>query len=292
MSGCSSKMLIESQRQPRPEENAVDSGIAAPLQKSLRVFPSLLLAQLVLVGSVLDAQASETSADSEAGSGWEFSISPYLWAAGISGRADTLPGLPPADVDESFSDIWDDLRFAGMVVGAARKGRFAIAGDLQYVETEGEDNDLAPIFGSEKLTSKTFILSAVGEYVAFEKGRSNFILSAGARLWSVETRLDLSSGLLPGRTIKGEDTWIDPILGVRGNVDVVSDVFLTGWGFVGGFGVGSDIMADLGGGVGYRFTDSISTTIGYRWMKVDRDEDDFLYDVRQQGILAGLTFRF
>ena len=238
-------MLIESQRQPRQEENAVDSGIAAPLQKSLRVFPSLLLAQLVLVGSVLDAQAGETSADSEMASGWEFSISPYLWAAGISGRAGTLPGLPPADVDESFSDIWDDLRFAGMVAGAARKGRFGIAGDVQYVETEAEDNDLAPIFGSEKLTSKTFILSVVGEYIAFEEGRSNFIVSAGARLWSVETTLDLSSGLLPGRTIKGEDTWIDPILGVRGNVDVVSDVFLTGWGFVGGFGVGSDIMADL-----------------------------------------------
>lgn len=250
-----------------------------------------VIMQLVVVGR-LNAAETPPAAGSEGASRWKFSVTPYFWAAGISGRADTLPGLPPADVDESFSDIWDDLRFAGMVAGTARKGRFAIAGDLQYVETEAKDNDLAPIFDSEKLTSKTFILSALGEYVAFEKGRSNFILSAGARLWSVETKLDLSSGLLPGRTIKGDDTWIDPILGVRGNVDVVSDVFLTGWGFVGGFGVGSDIMADLGGGVGYRFTNSISTTIGYRWMKVDRDEDDFLYDVRQQGPIAGLTFRF
>jgi opacity protein-like surface antigen len=61
---------------------------------------------------------------------------------------------------------------------------------------------------------------------------------------------------------------------------------------VGGFDVGSRIMADVFGGVGYRFTDSISTTVGYRWMKVDRDEGGFLYDVEQQGIIAGLTFTF
>jgi hypothetical protein len=63
-------------------------------------------------------------------------------------------------------------------------------------------------------------------------------------------------------------------------------------GYAGGFGVGSDIMADLFGGVGYRFSELISATIGYRWMKVDRDSGGFLYDVEQEGVLAGLTFSF
>ena len=51
-------------------------------------------------------------------------------------------------------------------------------------------------------------------------------------------------------------------------------------------------MADLFGGIGYRFSELISATFGYRWMKVDWDEDGFLYDVRQEGIATGLTFRF
>lgn len=51
-------------------------------------------------------------------------------------------------------------------------------------------------------------------------------------------------------------------------------------------------MLDLFGGVGYRFSDATSATIGYRWLKIDYDHYDFLFDVRQQGIAAGLTFRF
>ena len=82
------------------------------------------------------------------------------------------------------------------------------------------------------------------------------------------------------------------MLGVIGSVDVAPKVFLKGWGFVGGFGVGSDTMVDLYGGIGYRFSDKIATTLGYRWLKLDYDHDDFLYDVRQQGIVAGMTFRF
>ncbi len=250
----------------------------------------LLLA--VVLGFVSTAYADDDSFSAGEPSGWSYTVSPYLWAAGISGKVGTLPGLPPADVDDSFSDILDDLRFAGMVAGSARKGRFALAGDLQYVETEAESSSLAPFFNSEKLISKTFILSALGEYVVLEEGRSNLRVSAGARLWSVDTNLKLTSGILSGRTIEGDDTWVDPVVGVRGTIDVSQDVFLAGWGMVGGFGLGSDVMADVFGGIGYRFTDSISSTIGYRWMKVDRDENGFLYDVEQSGIIAGITFAF
>jgi hypothetical protein len=151
---------------------------------------------------------------------------------------------------------------------------------------------LAPLFNGETLTSKTFIFSALGEYVAFESDRTRLTLTGGARLWSVSTELDLDPGLLAGRTIDGDDTWVDPVVGVRGRVDVVGDAFVNGWAYVGGFGAGSDIMADLFGGVGYAWTDRIETTLGYRWMRVDRDTDDFLYDVRQGGLIAGLTYRF
>jgi hypothetical protein len=252
----------------------------------------MLLAMAALLACESSVYADDALGSAQDTSGWKFSVSPYLWAAGISGKSGTLPGLPPANVDESFSDIWDDLKFAGMIAGSARKGRFSIAGDVQYVETQAESSSLAPFFNSETLTSEMFILSALGEYIILEKGRSNFRLSAGARLWSVDTKLELASGTLNGLTINGDDTWVDPVVGVRGSVDLSEDVFLSGWGMVGGFDVGSRIMADVFGGVGYRFTDSISTTVGYRWMKVDRDEGGFLYDVEQQGIIAGLTFTF
>ncbi|TDQ10387.1 hypothetical protein DEV91_1531 [Phyllobacterium brassicacearum] len=40
--------------------------------------------------------------------GWTFTVAPYFWAAGISGDVG-LFGLPPVEVDASFSDIFDHL---------------------------------------------------------------------------------------------------------------------------------------------------------------------------------------
>jgi hypothetical protein len=227
-----------------------------------------------------------------ASSHWTFTLSPYLWAAGIQGETGTLPGLPAADVDQRFSDIFDDLQPSGMLFYTARKGRFGVTGDIQYVETLAKSNALAPLFGREELRSKSFILSVLGEYLVYEDARAKVRIAGGARLWSVDMELDLSSGLLPGREIKGDETWIDPLVGMSGVLDIGPKVFLRGWAFVGGFGIGSDFTADLFGGIGYRFTDSISSTLGYRWVKVDYEGSDFLYDVRQDGIAAGIGFSF
>lgn len=44
------------------------------------------------------------------------------------------------------------------------------------------------------------------------------------------------------------------MLGVRGSVNPgASAVFLTGWGHVGGVGVGSDSMTDLFGAIGFHW---------------------------------------
>ena len=161
----------------------------------------------------MNAQAGEKNSDSKSGDEWVFSVSSYLWAAGITGTAGTLPNLPPTEVDESFSDIFDDLDFAGMMMVSARKGRFGMTGDLQYVETTAKDTAAAPIFLSQELVSKSFMLSLLGEYVALQEGNSVLRLSAGARLWSVDTELKLSSGLLPGIpgiNVKHNETWVDP----------------------------------------------------------------------------------
>lgn len=251
---------------------------------------AIMIVALLAYG--LEAQATEGETANKEHSGWSFAISPYLWAAGIKGKSGTLPGLPPADVDESFSDIFDDLKFAGMLIATAEKGRFGIGSDLQYVKTSSGVDAAPPYFDGGKLDSGTFAFSVWGSYVAFDDVRSNLKLAAGARLWSVDTNLKLSGGLLGGTKIDHDETWVDPILGVTARTDIAPKVFLQGWGFAGGFGVGSDIMFDLFGGVGYRFSEKTSTTFGYRWMKVDYDKDGFLYDVRQQGIAAGLTFRF
>jgi hypothetical protein len=53
--------------------------------------------------------------------GWEFAVSPYLWASGIESSVDTRFGT--IGVDLSSSDVLSKLDFAFMGVFEARNGR-------------------------------------------------------------------------------------------------------------------------------------------------------------------------
>ena len=223
---------------------------------------------------------------------WKFTVAPYLWGASLSGTAATIPGLPPVDVDASFSDILDNLSFAGMIVGNAQKGRWGVTADLQYISLKNSTSDLQPLFNNATVRAKNKIFSVLGEYKMVEAPTGELWASAGARYWSVDTSLDLAAGALPAASAGGNNSWVDPVIGLRGRLDIADRTYLTGWAYAGGFGVGSENMADIFGGVGYKFTPMTSGVLGYRLLMVDRRSGDFTYDVEQKGLMAGLSFQF
>ena len=71
-----------------------------------------------------------------------------------------------------------------------------------------------------------------------------------------------------------------------------SKLFLSGFLVIGGFGAGSDFMWDLGANLGYRWGELFSTTIGYRYLDVDYENDVFLYDVAQHGPIVEILTKF
>ena len=82
------------------------------------------------------------------------------------------------------------------------------------------------------------------------------------------------------------------MVGFKARIDTNSPVYFTGWGLIGGFGVGADLDWDAMGGIGYEWTDKFSTVLGYRAIGIDYDDDGFVYDVVQQGVALGLVFNF
>jgi hypothetical protein len=86
--------------------------------------------------------------------------------------------------------------------------------------------------------------------------------------------------------------WVDPILGASLRYDLTRHWYGTVLGDVGGFGVGSDISWSVFGGVGYQFTDWLSVTLGYRYLHIDYDKDQFVMNGNVQGFLLGLGFHF
>jgi hypothetical protein len=86
--------------------------------------------------------------------------------------------------------------------------------------------------------------------------------------------------------------WVDPIIGVRAQWNINDRWFLAGKSDVGGFGVGSDLAWTVQGTVGYQFTNSFSTEVGYRYFDTDYRDGDFEYDIAEHGLFVGFNFTF
>lgn len=228
----------------------------------------------------------------QAQEGWEWRIAPYLWGTTLSGTAATVPGLPPVEVDASFSDILDNLDFAGMVALQARNGRWGFSGDVQYVKLNAASGPIGPNYGQAQAKIKNTIVSLYADYQVSQSLDHELWVSGGIRHWSVSTDLTFTPGALPGRTANGSDDWVDPVIGMYGRRAISDRAYVSGWAYVGGFGVGSESMVDLFGGVGYQFTQTTSGVLGYRYMSVDRRSGSFIYDVEQDGPLVGVVFNF
>lgn len=77
---------------------------------------------------------------------------------------------------------------------------------------------------------------------------------------------------------------------MRGTYNFTPKFYAIGWGLIGAGG--ADIDWDVMAGVGYNINETISATVGYRALGVNYSHDAFLFDVVQQGPVAGLTVRF
>lgn len=227
---------------------------------------------------------------------WQFRLSPYVWLAGLKGNVGTIPGQPAVSVDVSAGDALRDLDGGGMFMLDARRGRHGFLVDFMYTDVRSDTEVVpAPIGLDLVSTSKTTIATLGYQYELFRERGTVVDVLAGARYWRIESNLRFSGGLgiLAGRSITNTESWWDPGIGIKGRVPLGdSRFYFEGGAAVGGFGVGSDQFYDINANVGYQWSKSIGTTIGYRMFDVDYENDGYVYDVRQQGWLLGLTWSF
>lgn len=231
---------------------------------------------------------------------WSFSMAPYLWGAGMKGEVG-LFGLEPVDVDASFVDVLDYLKFGGMVVSELDNGTWGVFSDLIYVKLTADQSVERLVAGtpaelSMGVETSSFTGALMGEYHLLSSDRIKFDLMAGARLWSVDNdvsaHLKLSGARVAEFSGSDGDTWVDPMIGAKMRVGTNSPLYFTGWGMIGGFGVGSELSWDVMAGAGYEWNDWLSTVVGYRALSVDYKNDGFVFDVVQQGIIVGAVIHF
>ncbi|ULR47117.1 hypothetical protein [Rhizobium sp. K102] len=257
--------------------------------RTLTFIGSLLFAGGV-VASDIYSPMTPSAQQAETDEGWTFALAPYFWAAGLSGDVAQF-GLPTVEVDSSFSDILDHLDFGAMAIGEARYDRYSIFGDVMYSKISGSAGTPRGIVASSvEVTSETFAgLLGVG-YSIIDDNSARLDVVGGVRVWSVDTDLSFSGGILDGVSRNDGATWVDAMAGFRGNYAITPEIYLTGWGLIGAGQ--ADLDWDVAAAIGYRFSDTISAVVGYRALGVDYSKDGFVFDVVQQGPILGMVIRF
>jgi opacity protein-like surface antigen len=218
-----------------------------------------------------------------------------MWFAGLSGDVGVNSNLPVIDVDVGFTEIFEAIDWFPppvMLAGEVRYGRFAFTSDLIFLGLEADDSKTrGPVTVKGELDMDTVVWTFGGSFRAIEYGPATLDLLAGGRLWNVDATAKFG-GPFAARQRGGSETWVDPIIGISGRVELGSGFALQAEGDVGGFGLVADIDWQVLGTLQYAINDSITLDAGYRYLAVDFDDGAFLFDVALSGPIIGASIRF
>ena len=277
---------------------------------SALLWPNRVPRILVIVAFMLAGFApSVTAEEKPAESAWEFHVAPYLWAIAMDGNV-TVKGVE-ADVDLSFSDIWDELNFALMLEYEARKCNWGLWGNTIYANL-GDDNISGPLGLTDiDPTVNVFWQELGGFYrlgtwdLADNSGKKAPSVTIdtffGARYTYLDLKLDFD-GVFKDRVndVSENKSWVEPLLGVRTIWDLSERWTITAAGDIAGVAFGSDFAWDAFGLIGYRFNlfgdKNARFLAGYRALSQDYTDgsgrNKFKWDVTLHGPILGLLIGF
>jgi hypothetical protein len=279
----------------------------------------LLLASLALLAGLGAGEARAQTVPS-AEPGWRFSATPYVWAPSVSGTLRYSPllqqatGASGAKVDVSATSILDDLKFAAMISGEARYGRFTFAADFIYLSLGSAHSGVRSVdfidvgrnavsssanAGTQSSIKGTVITVAPG-YTLAQGSWGHVDGQLGFRVLglSTETSVRLGADIMGPRAgmsfsrqgqLSRSDTLIDGIVGLRGR-------FFLGRGFSLPYaldvGTGSSRLTwQASGGVAYQ-TGWAGVTVGYRHLAYEAGGNSLVQDFSFGGPFIALNMTF
>lgn len=228
------------------------------------------LCLLVLFSAAAPAQAD----------GWEWSLTPYLWAAGIDGVLSTGP--VEADFSADFEDIVNLLE-GGIILGAeARSGQHIVFADIVSLALDKDD---AKSTAGGTLAADVDALILQGGYGrALSEG---FAVEGGVRYLDFDTRLDPAIAA----SVERSSDLLDIFAGVR-----VDNALGENWAFRvhGNVGTGdSDLALEVSVAFMRKFSNGNALSLGARALDIDYSKSGdrpLDLDVRFAGLTVGYTF--
>ncbi|MCB1494435.1 MAG: hypothetical protein KDJ86_01510 [Bauldia sp.] len=255
--------------------------------------------------------------------GWEVSITPYGWMAGISG--DLGVAGRTLQINANFYDLLTKSDYLIPVMGYTelRKDRFAIFADGFYTQMKFSKSNMITKnpFAKANLTLKS--KAAVTQTLAFAEGGASYEVArwqgpmgdtglevlGGARYWysSIDTSLKINGTVKFGNlglkkkgkyavAKSGDIDWVDPVIGARISQEFANMQKFELLGDIGGFGVGSEFSWQVYAGYtkGYQVGQAIlAWTLGYRALAANYEaKSGNSLDFVLHGPIAGFTVRW
>ena len=254
---------------------------------------------------------------------WKFSLMPYLWLPSVDGKLNYGPppsGGGTANVSVDADTLLDNLDFAFMITGEARKGRWLVATDVIYLDFSGADSsvqsvDLNPGSGRINVSTsqldagtsselKGWVWTMLGGYAAVQDPRWSLDVIGGFRLLDIKatTNWNLTAAVTgtgpggatatfarSGSVEKSDSIWAG-IVGAKGRVKLgEGNWFANYYADVGG---GSDTFTWQGvAGVGYAFRWG-EIIFDYRYLYYSQSGDKLIDNISFGGFALGANFRF
>lgn len=234
----------------------------------------------------IDAAAS---APSSPASNWSFSISPYLWIAGIEVETtlDRSPPTTPSSVNRFESSFGGGALLAAQV----HYKSLGLWADFVWIQTDTHSVQPGPWFSTVDLETDFYHSTVALSYVLPTSGNFHAELLAGARFWSVRAELIARDGWLPGFVVSQDETWVTPVIGADLWYDLNAKWALLAKGTI---GVGNDDSEgwEVMAGLVYRFGTHWSATLGYRYLHEEYSRQRFTYFTDVSGAVFGASFGF
>jgi hypothetical protein len=277
---------------------------------------------LALVAGLIPAASraqSPTQAPPPAGPGWEFSVTPYLWAPSIDGKLRySVPpgsgGASTADVGIDNVNLLEALNAAAMIAAEARYGRYSILTDFIYLDLGNAGSQVRSVgftgaggqsvsAGLDRGTESTVrgsLWTLAGGTTLTEGGWGNLDAIGGFRMFSLSASTDVrlagnvagpSNGASFARSthLSRDATLFDGIIGLRGRFELGHGFHLP---YAADVGTGASRLTwQATGGLGYQ-TGWAGVTLGYRHLAYDQSGNKLVQDFSFSGPFLAAKFSF
>ncbi len=231
---------------------------------------------------VLAAVAATCVACSALADEWNYTIAPYFWGPEFRTSLDVGPN-PPVDGDTSIFNILDG---AFLIAGEARNGRWSIGGEFNYLNL-GDEVSVGRIDNAASWDLEGTMATLAASYAVYEDAESRLEVLAGLRHWD----LDVSTTVLR-RTFSTDQSWTDPLIGMRYSRVLNERWSLAAMGNIGGFGYGSEFQWEALVQASWKWRENISVAGGYRHLDVEFEDNRNVIDLILTGPYVALAFHF